>query len=288
MSARVCSVLRSGTATARFTGQLVDLIARQVPVALRLSELGRAPVAAANYERFCRILAREISAAGLSPANVELTLDAKLLQPEYAWDRRQCHLGRGPVNFLLDEGALADASQMLQLWRLRVEDCIRVAFWPLAASACPLLSAERARHVLPGTGLQAPAQSAWILASFDVSRHLGQDGEVDYDMMQYELSRLLDSADALHDATRWPTPAMRQDAWFNRRVAVRVRGLADFMQRLGYDPGCHRTLAHLHRLLGDVRKILLRRSQTLARRSETLPAIAASSPCLGMAPGPSR
>jgi hypothetical protein len=288
LPARASVILRSGTATARFTGQVIEALSRNIPVALRVTELGRKPEAPDCFTRLCKTLARDIATAGYSAAAIDLTIDANMLQPGYAWERRLQYLGRGNVNFVLDEQTPSNAKLVLALWHLRNVPQVRFAFWPLTSSACPLLSAERALHVLPEIALQVPAQSAWSLARFDVSHYVSCNGATDLDAIRRDIAQLIDAADALHDRVRWPSAAMQQDAWFNRRIALQLTGLAGVVERCGYNPRCHATLARLQVLVAGIREAVLERSRRLAARSETLPAIAASSPFLGMTDGPQR
>ena len=132
--------------------------------------------------------------------------------------------------------------------------------------------------MLPQSGLQVPAQSAWVTGELSLERYATQTREVDIDALDADLDRLLAAADELHDSAAWPTPAMRQDAWLNRRVAIRLDGIGDLAAALGLDPARHETLRRLDRLLARCREVLVGHSRRLATLNETLPAITAASP----------
>ncbi len=270
----VPDVMNCPTACERTTGQIVDQVARETSVAVRVTlRDGNA----AGLQAFCTVLAHALHAAGLPTSSVELSVDVAALAPEIAFGIRRRTLGPGVVNFLGDGEAIARRS--LSLWRLRGVPGMRVAAWPSVNSACALLDAEAAHDVLPVSGLQVPAASAWAVV------RLPLDGCADASGMTPALREALDaalaSADALHDSSRWPTAALRQDAWLNRRVAIVVEGIGDYVLAIGRDPAAHATLALLDGLLADVRQHLVTASAAAVVRTETLPAITTTSPRAG-------
>jgi hypothetical protein len=97
--------------------------------------------------------------------------------------------------------------------------------------------------------------------------------------LRARLAATLDACEAVHESTRWPTPLMQQDAWLNRRVAIRLEGLADYAKRQRLDPEQPATFSRLQRIVTFVKNELRELSRRWAENNETLPAIAASSPC---------
>jgi hypothetical protein len=252
----------------------VDLAARAVRVAIRPSDF-QSDESAALIE-FCRVLAGGYYAAGLSMRDVELTIDARTVPPDAALFLARHRLGACRLNVLVDAGSFR--RWRTWLWRTRLDRYRRVGFRAVARSACPLLADETATDVLPGTGLQVPQQSAWLLARLFLPDFVTAGHDLDTDGLEAFAVALLDAADRRHDAEAWPTPAMQQDAWLNRRIAICIYGIGELVHELGLDPGAHVTLSELDRLLAAVRALLLERSRALSAIGGILPAIAAASP----------
>jgi len=273
----VPDVMKCPGAYARFMGQVVDQVARETSVAVNaIVHDGDIAV----LRSFCTTMARTLRAAGLPASQVELSVDVASVAPDVAVDVRRQALGAGPVNLLVDGASFT--RHALALWRLRGEPGVRVAVWPWVRSACTLLGAETAGDVLPVTGLQVPAASAWVMATLSLADPVYGGSPAEACGLSRALRDALDErlagADALHDAARWPTAALRQDAWLNRRVAIRVDGIGDHVRGRGLDPGRHETLALLDALLADIRRHLVAASAAAVSRTETLPAITAASP----------
>ena len=279
--------LASAAATARLQRRLVDLLAGDCPVAVRVCGVGRGRGAIETLCRLCETLARAVVRAGLEPTQLELTLRAAAMPPRAATYIRESTLGPGIVNLLIDEATMAAAREprphqtdrtWLQLWQLRSKS-VFTAFWPATRSCCPLLSSERATDVLPGVGLQAPAQSAFAVRTLDLVSHADNSGAVDIRSIEHVLRDIIDDADTMHETIAWPTPAMRADSWFNRRIAICVTGIGDIALRRGLDPELHSSVLELDALLDHIRRFALQRSQAMAHSREMLPAIRAQNPC---------
>jgi len=280
-------VLASEASTARLQRRLVDLLAGDRPVAVRVRGIGRGRTAVDRLCRLCEKLARAIVRAGLEPALLELTLAAVAMPPRAAVYIRQSTLGAGIVNLLIDDTSMAaalrpgphqDDRTWLQLWQLRSES-VCTAFWPAIRSSCPLLSSEHATDVVPGIGLQAPSQSAFVIGTLDLVSFADDTGAIDTPSVEHALCDVIDDADTMHEATVWPTPAMQQDSWFNRRIAICVTGIGDIALQRGLDPELHASVLELDALLDHIRRFALRRSQAMARSRDMLPAIRAQNPC---------
>lgn len=270
----VPDVINCPAARGRCIEQLIDLVARDIPVAVRPT--GYTVAESALLLEFCRYVAAGFAGAGLEAAAIEFTVDAREVPPDAALYLARQRLGAGVLNVLVD--APAFARWLPWLWRTRRDPRRRMSLWPAVHSACPLLADEPATDVLPGAALQVPAQSAWWLAELPLDRYVTPERTVDRDALEAELRRVLDAAEQRHDTSNWPTPAMQQDAWLNRRVAIRFSGIGDLVDALGLDPRAHDTLRRLQELLAALRTAVVQHSRQLARGTETLPAIAAASP----------
>lgn len=270
----VPDVINCHGARARCIDQLVDLVAREIPVAVRPT--GFAAAESAALLEFCRLLADGLGGAGLDARTLELTVDARCVPPDAALYLARQRLGVGALNVLADAAAFARWQPWL--WRTRGDPRRRIGMWTAVHSACPLLGDEAASEVLPGLALQVPAQTAWWVARVSIDRFVGAGREMDRAALMTRLCDVLDRAERLHDTSSWPTPAMQQDAWLNRRVAIRLGGIGDLVVALGLDPRAHATFALLNDLLSSLRTGLVQHSHRLAARAETLPAIAAASP----------
>lgn len=274
IAATVPDVINCRGTQARFVDQVVDLVAREIPVAVRPT--GFAAAESASLLEFCRLLSAGLGRAGLDAGRLELTVDARAVPPDAALYLARQRLGAAALNVLADPATFVRWRPWL--WRTRSDPRRRVGFWTAVHSACPLLADETATDVLPGAALQVPAQSAWWLADLPVDRFVTAHREIDRTALEVRLGDILERVERMHDTSSWPTPAMREDAWLNRRVAIRFSGIGDLVIALGLDPRAHATLALLHALFSSLRTALVQHSRRLALRSETLPAIMAASP----------
>ena len=273
----VTRTLASETLFARLAGQVSDLLGRQLPVSLRLSDRG-GDVSATNFGSICRRLAGVLDAPGPHTSLLEITIQASSPDPDVAWRIRRSCLGKGPLNILCDERSMAAPALWQRLWRLRGEPLVSTAFWPLVTSPCALLSSEVAENIVPVLGVQAPTESAWASASLLLPEFTSAKGELDEEALETALADVVAKLESVHDVVRWPTAAMRQDAWLNRRLAVHLGGLGDYVMQRGLDPRDHETLRELQRILQRVRRALRRQSQGLITGTGMLPAIDLSNP----------
>ena len=272
-------LLGSPAAMDRFLGQLVDLVARERSPAVRIRGLGTGSAPARRFVACCERLAAAFLRASLPPDGIELTIPAASLPPDIAFAVRSHLLGPGRLNLLLDRAALAESAHRMTLWRLRNEANIRLAFWPVAASGCPLVTAERALDIMPVTGLQVPLHSAWQVVEFDVGKQVDLRTGRPRRELAGQVAQLVGAAEERHDAARWPTAAMRQDAWLQRRVAILLTGIGDAVRRCGMDPADHATLHAVRGWTAAIREAALRASCSLARQRGVLPSLTADSPC---------
>jgi hypothetical protein len=146
------------------------------------------------------------------------------------------------------------------------------------SSQCPLLSAEIATNVLPSTGIQVPAGSAWVPIQLDLSRFADARGLIDEPALERALHCCVDIGEALHELMEWPTAMMRYDAWLNRRLAIMISGIGDLAFRRRLDPRQLHCLENLDQLLRWVQQTLHARSRQIARETTFLPALDLTDP----------
>ena len=161
-----------------------------------------------------------------------------------------------------------------------------IGCWPFVSSRSALLAAELATDILPGHGLQAPARSAWLLADLDFTTAWETGNALSEDAIQDILARVFDAAEDLHETGHWPTPSMGHDAWFNRRMSIRLTGIGDWVLSQGLDPERHDTLTFLDRVMRSIARTFEQASRR--RASEPLPAVLAEDPGQLIAKGPQR
>ncbi len=284
----VSRILASEPLFARLTGQLGDALARRLPVSLLLTGLRDSENPVVELETLCQALADALDAPGTHTAALEITLPGQTPDPDVVWRIRRDTLGEGPLNIICDDRSMAGKNFWLQLWHLREESNICAAFWPLVASPCALLTTEIADNILPGLGLQAPSESAWVTATLTLTRFLDDSGGLDDEALVAALHDLLAKAESMHVIGQWPTAAMQNDAWMNRRLAIRVDGLGDYARRRGLEPGRHETLQKLRQVLLQIRHVLRQQSRQLAQTTGILPAIELHNPARQLGAGPDR
>lgn len=290
LSADARKLTRSGTLSARLHDQLVELVRSGVPVALRVHGLDGCDALRRYYDA-CRDLRDTFARSGIDPRLLELTLDAGSLPLCTAWRVRRYLLGNGIVNVTFSAAPQHGAKPTSHadtiwhdLWHLRSTP-VRSAFWPTVRSACKLLSPEQGTGIVPGCGLQAPDQSAWVRAELDLRAFADGAGCVDVAEMTAAVASLMDEADDAIDTASWATSAMQHDAWYSRRLAIVPVGIGDIAKRRGLDPERHRSLASMRELLSAIRLAVKSRSRMSAMRHERLPSLTASNPCLHLPAG---
>lgn len=244
-----------------------------------------------QFHDLCNGLRGACRRAGVGPARMEITIAAGSMPLLAAWHIRRALLGGGRLNVVFEAPGCDDAPLAHRgigfwhdLWRLRAAP-VRTAFWPIVRSACALLAPERAGSVIPGCGLQAPDQSAWLRAEIDLAVLADENGEVDMAALDDVVADIVDEADGVFEATAWTTSKLEHDAWYNRRLAIVPVGIGDIIAMRRLDPERHSSLAEMRRLLARIRKTVVSQSRQRAIRQERLPSIAAGNPCLRLPSG---
>lgn len=136
---------------------------------------------------------------------------------------------------------------------------------PLSA----LHSAEKGQAVMPRGLFDARSLSAWLTIDLDV-RLLREPVS-----LRRRLACSLRFADNLIDVIDWPLPALRLDALLNRRVAVRLSHIGDFLVDSGIRPHDPDAFRRLQRWLQFIRACFVNESMLLARRRGPFPELGA-------------
>jgi hypothetical protein len=275
--------LASPTAVLRVQEQVFDLLARNLPVCVLVAGLQGELPPEVLFVRACKLLQRALLDAGCCSETIAIATAAGELAPKFASMVRAAVLGRGSVYLLLNRRLsrpAVDARRRgqqerfwLQCWNLRDNEYLRTAFAPCITSPCPLFAAEAAAGILPSRGLQVPPGTAWAIAEVNLADSAGPHGDLSELALRERLRRCVDYGDRLHDEGEWPTAAMRQDSWSNRRLAICVSGIGDLVQRRRADPQSLATLHDIAAVLKTVRETLDEHSRALAASKRHAPGL---------------
>ena len=255
------------------------------PVAIRIDGTGD-DGALRTLEACLDRLAEALDRNGISRTGIELTMPATWPQLRSVHELCLASFGARRLNLCIDDRGLPDERGWEALWQLSADGRVLIGCWPLVSSRSALLSAEVANDVLPGHGLQAPAQSAWLKADLEFAMAYETGNSHSKAAIQEILASVFDAAEALHETERWPTAAMGHDAWFNRRMSIRLVGIGDWVREQGLDPESHDTLAQLDGIVRAIAQTFEQASCSLS--SEPLPAVVAADPGRLMGAGPER
>ena len=167
----------------------------------------------------------------------------------------------------------AGARQAAALWDATTAAAWAGAPWELVfeattRSCCALAGGERCEAVLPLSLFEVPAESAWLSLQLDVSRLDAGASEP-----RAIAATLLRMADNLLDQHTWPLPAMRHDARLNRRLAIHLVGLGDWVRSRGLDPDDPRSLRALDQVVASLAASLRTASWQLARDRGPFPGL---------------
>jgi len=178
----------------------------------------------------------------------------------------------------------ADARQAAALWDAATAEAWGGPAWDIVLEAttrscCALAGAERGDTVLPLSLFEVPAESAWLSLQLDVSRL--DAGEAELGRRAATLLRL---ADNLLDPQGWPLPAMQLDARLNRRLAIHLVGLGDWVGGRGLDPEDPGTLRALDRVIAGLAAALRLASWRLAQSRGPFPGLRLHNMLMRLAP----
>jgi len=290
MAVAVQSLLQSKPSLHELAATVRRHVLQMTPVTLTLSELGDSTVATQALETFCGQLRNAGVPAspliGLCLSGPSTPLRA------YALITR-CWLGNGPRYVIPGESRMrhlsgeSDAAQYWRyLWRHRgTRWAVLPAYGDSVSTPCALLAGEKANAVLPTTGIQAPAGSAWLPLRLHLPQFADDHGAVRLQALTRSLVACVDRGERLIDLQTWPTGSMQRDAHMNRRIAIQITGIGDLVRMRRADPSNLAVLQSLVELMEHVRTTVWDRSAELARGADLLPAIARHEPALTVPEG---
>jgi len=264
---------------ARFLERLAEARSSATPVCLRAADPGEGNDPIELWQTCCERIREVAGSRGLS-----VCMPAHLMPVESFLLITESILGKGPRFLFLDslqferhgDSAIQHCadSTWASLWQQRGTSApVMPVYGGIVRSGCPLLSAEVATHVLPQHGLQVPAGSAWLPIGLRLTRFMDEGGNVDQQLLECNLERLVPLADQLFDSMTWPCRHQREDAALNRRLAITISGFGDVVARSGHDPTDLVCLRRLTTLICGLRRQLQHASAALATRYEPVPAL---------------
>jgi hypothetical protein len=121
--------------------------------------------------------------------------------------------------------------------------------------------------------MQIPSHSAWIPMVVDIAAYADEKGNLSMVSLENALVACVDNGDKLHDQTEWDEPKIEYDSWFNRRLAIALRGWGDIAERRKADPALLKTLRDMEELAEWACQVLHNRSRVLALGSNWCPAL---------------
>lgn len=298
-SVAVRQCLNSPRVAARLMSRRILCARKAVPLTLALTDLGPGRDALSNLQRFCEFLRTLRLPAGVAPAPLCFALHAHQLP------LRAYLVLTGSVPGCEARYVFVDNLQMQVHRDSRVREVTRKnwrTLWQhrhagsgvlpiysgVVRSACPLLSDEIARTVLPGRAMMVPQDSAWLPLRIRLTDFVHRAGRVDWARLSPALCETLRVADRLHDLYDWPDRKLATDAKLHRRIALSLDALGDAVLCAGFEPGSHAALAWLTSVTRRIRVELQQASSALARESGALPAVLRSDPSMGLKAGPLR
>lgn len=279
-------LLADPTAMQREFGRVHRSLLSGIPVSLTLADGGTR--AARRIEQLLTRLRRVLRPSCINPRLLGLAVPATDLPLPAFMLMSKVLLGEGPRYALLDDRHLArppgsGAADADAAWTALYEQ--RARRWRLQPAyacdirtRCPLLSDEHADTVIEPGGLAAPGATAWLPMTFNVCRFVAHPGVLDEQRLLSALRRGVRLADELYDRLLWIDPVQRADARANRRLAIRVTGIADLLERRGDNPSSFACLRFLDRLLARMHHSAWDESHALSTARGLLPALAVRDP----------
>ena len=143
-----------------------------------------------------------------------------------------------------------------------------MAAHPIVLSRTPLLPAEIGNTAWSARALRVPDASAWACASIDLCLLM----PLSTDRLNHAVDDRLEAADRRHRDRRWASAALREDSYRNRRIALEVTGVAEYVQQSGASPSA------MHRLLGAISARARHWTSRVSTATWPLPAIMDSDP----------
>jgi hypothetical protein len=285
------AVLQSPMAAEYLMRRVIMLVHENLPLTLKLCELGAEDEAIRALEDFCGILRSALLAEGLASDGIGISMQSHLVPLQAFLLICTAILGRGPRYVILDSLQMrrhdnnlvreeAEANWSFLWGRRHATPTIIPAYAASVTTRCPLLGDEAATAVLPEAGLQAPVESAWLPMRLSLDDFSDGCGRLQWDELQSALEAAVDLGDRILDHLHWPLPQQRSDAWQNRRLAISVGGLGDLVAERGADPADLRCLQWMDETIARIHALLWDRSKSLALETEPLPALLSNCPAV--------
>jgi hypothetical protein len=271
--------------------RVIMLVHENLPLTLKLCELGAEDEAIRALEDFCGVLRTALRAEGLASDRIGISMQSHLVPLQAYLLICTAILGRGPRYVILDSLQMrrhdnnlvqeeAEANWSFLWGRRHATPTVIPAYAASVTTRCPLLGDEAATAVLPETGLQAPVESAWLPMRLNLIDFSDGRGRLQWNELQSALETAVDAGDRILDHLRWPLPQQQSDAWQNRRLAISVGGLGDLVVERGADPADLRCLQWMDETVARIHSSLWDRSKSLALETEPLPALLSNSPAV--------
>lgn len=267
---------------------ILRLLRQGVPLTLSLNDPGARSVALANLRYCCDFLQAEIANLKLDPAAVGLSVSVRQI-PLQAFQVLGSGLSGGGPRFVHLDAAcartggrqsLAGEDQVwAYLWRNRqLQTPLQPVYGAAVRTACSLLSDEAATCVLPVSGVQVPAKSAWLPVNVHLTGFADDTGSIDWARLLPALAEAVEIAESIFELLHWPHSDQQTDAVSNRRLAFTLSGLGELIARSGRNPRAHESLKWLGEIVARIRQTLWHRSRLLAQSHAPLPALIDADP----------
>jgi hypothetical protein len=146
---------------------------------------------------------------------------------------------------------------------------------PTTRPACDLSRGEQGEVVMPLSLFEAGAETAWLALQVDFCGLGPWPDRERFRALRRMLRVGMRLADNLMDHLDWPSIGLRHDAMLNRRLAIHVTGIGDWVDRCGMDPAAFSSLRLVERWLGLMKQLMLRESSALARSRGPFPGLGA-------------
>ena len=294
----VARVLSSPFEARKLKLTLRHFLQRDAAVTLSLTELGRDGCPLQALQKFCERL-NTMLPANYEPGRLGLSLQSHQVPLQAYFLIANSVLGSGPRYVYLDSLQMrphlnsvvrAETDRNWRfLWQQRLlPERLMPVYGGIVRSACPLLSDEVARSVLPDTGGMVPESSAWLPVTISLTTFSHGDGHIDWSRLSPAIARAVREGENLHDHIAWPCHRQRSDARLHRRLAISITGLGNLVLESGRDPGHIDCLIWLTGIVKRIRNEMRTASVALAQQSGALPAVLHADPSIGLKAGPAR
>jgi len=273
----------------KFLRNLTALLETNFLVCLQLKDFSGHEDPTEGWRRFCTLIADRLKEKNLTERRIATCIHShRMPLPAYCLIADSL-LGRGTRYVFLDRlqmsahrderVAMRTSANWLFMWQQRnAGRQVVPVYGGLVRSACKLLADEKAMTIEPTTSLLIPAGTAWIHYELRITRFSSHDGKLDWKRLRHSLRSIVVVADRLIDQSTWRISDQQQDARANRRLAIRISGLGDLLQRRQQQPNRLASLEWLKALVRDIKGELTQSSASLAVTRGAMPALLDSNP----------